>query len=457
MTKRPRLLRSLLVVALLALFLGACSPARPGLALAPSPESAHPLSTQPLEERLRAHVAYMASDACEGRLVGTDGDKMAASYVVDELKRIGASPLWKSGYLQEFEVSNQADIDARLELLGDNRSVARSFTYFIDFSEVLYPIWGMSLAEGKIAVVTPGAADFLLTEGSVVLARLASEDTQDLILSAMAAKCAAVLICDAGLPADALPLKYMNRVPADVPFPVFTVQPKCYSALAAKEGTVVRLTVLSQGIPAKQGWNVAGVLGNPSKQKTVVLCAHRDHMGTLADGTMFPGAIDNASGVSVVLEMARQLRDARLDLAVVFLFTDSEEVGLDGALYFAENLPFPEKNLSVVLNLDCVGVHSQDFMELNAGGGDAALVLADLVVAELSKEGIPAALTDEPLASDHQAFEAAGLPAVGLLSSVDSFIGHLHNASDTVDAVDPAKLAAITKALAKALTAGASN
>jgi Zn-dependent M28 family amino/carboxypeptidase len=249
----------------------------------------------------------------------------------------------------------------------------------------------------------------------------------------------------------------MNRGPAQVPFPVFTVEPGCYDDLAALEGSKVRLTVSSQGLPDVKAWNVAGVLGNPSKQETVILCAHRDHMGTLKDGTLFPGAIDNASGVSAVLELARELRSKKPGLAVVFLFVDSEEAGLDGSRYFAQNLPFPAKNAVVTLNLDCIGVHSAEPMVLNAGGGSKALELADLIVADLSKEGVPAALTEEPMASDHQAFESAGFPAVGLLSPVDAFMEYLHNAADGVDAVDLVKLASITKALAAAVSAFASE
>ncbi len=451
MTNRWKLLRYISLVLFAALVLASCKPAQPAVTLEPSPQAAHPTAAQSPEDRLRANVAYLASADCEGRLVGSVGDRRAASYIVDELQRLGVKPLWKSSFLQEFSVTNQANIQARLELLDEKGSIVRAFSYFNDFSEGLYPRWGVTTAEGKIAVVQVGNYSGL-SEGTVALAKVPSSDMQSLIMSAYSARCAAVLVCDAALAEGDSPLKYMNRAPANVPFPVFRLQPKCYAALSAQTGSTVRLTVVSESVPSKQGLNVAGVVGNPSRQQTVVLCAHRDHMGTLADGTLFPGAIDNASGVSVVLEMARQLPGAGKDYAVVFLLTDSEEVGLDGARYFAENLPFPKKNLSVVLNLDCVGVHSQDSMELNAGGGEAASALASSLVASLSKEGIAAKVVEEPLGSDHQAFESAGIPAVGLLSSIDSFMDHLHNAKDTPDAVDPAKLAAITRAVASALT-----
>jgi len=92
----------------------------------------------------------------------------------------------------------------------------------------------------------------------------------------------------------------------------------------------------------------------------LILCAHYDHTGSFTDEDgvrhyHFPGANDNASGVAVVLEIAR--RCAAEDpppYPVVFVLFDAEEKGLLGAYEFVENPPVPLDN-ALVINLDMVG------------------------------------------------------------------------------------------------------
>ncbi|MFX8425972.1 M20/M25/M40 family metallo-hydrolase, partial [Acinetobacter baumannii] len=69
------------------------------------------------------------------------------------------------------------------------------------------------------------------------------------------------------------------------------------------------------------------------------------------------GAVDNASGLAVITEVARALSLGRqLDRDVYVLATTGEELGLLGAKAFAENPPVPLDRIVAVLNVDSTGI-----------------------------------------------------------------------------------------------------
>lgn len=99
---------------------------------------------------------------------------------------------------------------------------------------------------------------------------------------------------------------------------------------------------------------------NPSTG-AVVFMAHWDHFGRCAEppaeDLICNGAVDNASGLAVITETARILSRGRpLDRDVYFLATTGEELGLLGALAFAENPPLPLDKIVAVLNVDGTGL-----------------------------------------------------------------------------------------------------
>ena len=93
----------------------------------------------------------------------------------------------------------------------------------------------------------------------------------------------------------------------------------------------------------------------------VVLMAHWDHFGKCAEppaeDLICNGAVDNASGLAVITEVARLLSAGRaLDRDVYLVATTGEELGLLGALAFAENPPLPLGNVVAAFNVDSTGL-----------------------------------------------------------------------------------------------------
>lgn len=108
------------------------------------------------------------------------------------------------------------------------------------------------------------------------------------------------------------------------------------------------------------GRNVGAVLrGSDPKLRDewVIVSAHYDHLGN--HEALYPGADDNASGVAMLLEVARCFASMegakRPRRSVAFVGFDLEERGLWGSTYFAEHPPFPLDGLKLFITADMIG------------------------------------------------------------------------------------------------------
>ena len=92
------------------------------------------------------------------------------------------------------------------------------------------------------------------------------------------------------------------------------------------------------------------------RDELIIVSAHYDHLG-IRDGQIYRGADDNASGVSMMLEVARQLADAKVKprRSMVFIGFDLEEQLLWGSRWFAAHPPWPLKRVKLFLTADMIG------------------------------------------------------------------------------------------------------
>ena len=111
--------------------------------------------------------------------------------------------------------------------------------------------------------------------------------------------------------------------------------------------------------------NVGGMIKGTGSDSIIIFSAHYDHLGGLGDHTYFPGANDNASGVSMVLNMMKYYKAHPPKYTTVFIFFAGEEAGLLGSLHLSENPPFPLKQVKFMINLDLLGTGDEGIMVVN--------------------------------------------------------------------------------------------
>lgn len=172
--------------------------------------------------------------------------------------------------------------------------------------------------------------------------------------------------------------------------------------------------------------NVAGILegSDPRKKDTcIALTAHFDHLGIGAPDsrgdTIYNGAVDNASGTSALLEMARAASDAgwRPKRSILFLAVTGEEQGLLGSAYAAKHPPVPAAKIAANFNMDETPVYGamEDYsllgIERTTLGPLARAVARQM---RLRLDAYPHPEQGSYYRSDHFSFAKAGVPAVSV-------------------------------------------
>lgn len=113
--------------------------------------------------------------------------------------------------------------------------------------------------------------------------------------------------------------------------------------------------------------NVCGfVKGREKPDSFIFITAHYDHLGGMGKDTYFPGANDNASGVSLLMNLAHYYAAHPQKYSIAFICFAGEEAGLIGSKYFTENPLAPLKQIRFLLNTDLAGTGEEGIMVVNA-------------------------------------------------------------------------------------------
>lgn len=187
-----------------------------------------------------------------------------------------------------------------------------------------------------------------------------------------------------------------------------------------------------------QGTNLIAVKRpelNPTGD-VLILGAHYDGVAGM------PAANDNASGLSVLLELARVLRDLPSDTEIRFVAFDAEEDGLYGSQTYVECLTNTQ-NIIGMLNFDMLGGAKAGHVGIHTADGQSNSYLIDIL--RLNYEFCSVELENQSFGtSDYLYFPARLIQALDF--SHPSIRGEYHNEDDRVDHIDPDMLEYAAKA-----------
>lgn len=362
-----------------------------------------------------SHVSALASDRFEGRLTGSQGYDEATHYVADQFRRFGLEPAGADGYFQpvSYEVQTihpeRSSITLRdaagqtqpfaigddLVLNGGAEQPAR-----IEETSLVFIGYGLHLPEigiddfagvdlqGKIAVYMSGAPPGI--PGNLQAYARAEEFPRQLAakgaVGALVLQSPAVMeipwertrqtyslpglyLSEPDLRRYRAPTLIGNVNPASAPR-LFEGSGQTFEAMTALADAhqplphfplAVRLAaqIAADRAKIKADNVVAELPGSDPKlaDEAIVLSAHLDHLGTgkpdHGDG-IYHGAMDNASGVASLLEIARMLQASgdRPKRSILFVAVGGEEKGLLGSRFFAAHPTRHVGELAADINMD---------------------------------------------------------------------------------------------------------
>lgn len=202
------------------------------------------------------------------------------------------------------------------------------------------------------------------------------------------------------------------------------------SAFPAKPVKKAECQIEAQYFPKFPVNNVVAYLqGQEYADSFIVVTAHYDHIGKMGPA-IFPGGNDNASGVAMMLDLAKEIKSKsyRPRYSILFIALASEETGLNGSTYFAENPMVDLKKMKFLINLDMVGTGSTGITVVNATKFPEqfaklkSLNDSGKYISNVKERG-------ESCNSDHCPFYKKGVPAFFIYTTGNEYLEY-HNVND---------------------------
>lgn len=192
--------------------------------------------------------------------------------------------------------------------------------------------------------------------------------------------------------------------------------------------------------------NVIGIIegNNPTlSNRYIVVGAHYDHLGVQL-GKTYPGADDNASGTSALIEVARNLLANRANLgrSVIIVAFDAEEMGLFGSTYLAEVMP--TDRIDLMISMDMIGwLKEAERLTIQGAGTvkDGVKWLAEVPYRGDMRLNVNLYENSLFTATDTRGFARAGVPTFAVTTGT---VSPYHKPGDTADKIDFEGLADIS-------------
>lgn len=430
------------------------------------------------KEDLIKNVKILSSPDFDGRLPGSEGYNKAANFVANKFSELGLKPAGDEKYFQYFNIEyNQIDSpvvfkaivksDTTTYQLGKD-FVLRGFTGSNNFTlPVVFCGYGISRPDlnyddyaginvrNKIVMVFKQNPKWKINNKDWGTNYPREK-------SLIAKKHGAKGILFVSLPNDKKPQPLIGSVlrgdgEQPVDFPQLQISINAADNLLSRTGLTLSdfqtkidekekplSTVLMTNAVIKvkadytkdaKTMNVVGMIegSDPNlKNEYVVIGAHLDHVGSQA-GLIFPGANDNASGSSAVLEIAKAFVQGGLKpkRSIIFVLFAGEEQGLLGAKYFVDNWKKGYDKITAMLNLDCVGYGDS----IQVGNGKSAPKLWD-IANQIDKTSFKSMVerTWNGGGADATPFHEKGIPCLYFVTT--NSYKHLHLPSDKVETLN---------------------
>ena len=334
----------------------------------------------------RSIIKTLSAKNMYGRGASYHGDSIAASFLAEEMKRLGVLPL-QVDYLQHHTYncySLEGDIYLKI-----NGVELEPYTQYRVYPSARYAVpsklgkasWKKKLKDGT----------WLIGVGQL--------DTYSPIVGGYRPDPVCIEILETALP------KKVKRIEANIPIHY-------------------RENYCSQNVVGY----VPGVVDT-----MIVFTAHYDHCGTMGDAVYFPGAHDNASGTAAVMDMARMSCAHQPYYTMVFMLFSGEESGLKGSKYAAENPLIDFNKVKFLCNIDMFCGGDEGLMVFNAKSESTKPLFNQLkAINEESHSALEIRPRDNSANSDHYWFSNY-CPSIFILTMGQPYGGY-HDPDDTCEA-----------------------
>jgi hypothetical protein len=392
-------------------------------------------------DSLKKTVFTLASESFKGRFPGTYEDSLTATYIAGKLSQAGLIPLVGDSYLIPFEITLYREVCENSSVNIGGRELVAGEEFAVN------PLSPVAFVKGEVV----DATNMEMAQGKIAFLEISRDSVVYKVTELKERGFEALLFYDST--SSSISFGKLNG--AGFPLPVLSVSSGVASELIGKSGTKVTVSTNTRVVKTKT-YNIAGI--TPGEKKNYTLAgAHYDHLGFGGTGSgsvrpgedkIHPGADDNASGVSSVLEVARLLAANKFgdnsEKGFAVAAFGAEERGLIGSALLADTLMKLGRLPSLMINLDMVGRLRDN--KLQAGGvgtfGEADSLLK-AINGDFGFDLVTTKAGSGP--SDHSSFNSKKIPVLYFTTGVHS---EYHTPADSAALVNVEGLAKVTDFIA---------
>ncbi|WP_426348913.1 M28 family metallopeptidase [Alloiococcus sp. CFN-8] len=355
-------------------------------------------------EKVMEHIEFLSSDNLEGRLTGTFENKIAGDYIQNTFIKYGLRPFSES-YYQSFRVKYPALTSETpvLEAVGP-QGISKVYEYGVDYKEDLLNFDTVEIYFDK---TNASYSDKYIQ---------IKKDNHIILLVATAPE----------------EFSFRSSYISDAPYSLYiSISDSCFEELLLelREGYTIHLKVPYE-VKETNVDNLHSLLPGMNKDKPpLIISSHFDHLGSDYSGTIYPGALDNASGTAFVLELARYFKNlGASDGPMIFAAFNAEEFGCLGSKAFAEQY-YDQIKKATVYNFDMIGSDKELDLTIMGGKNDnPSTEQVASIISNFDRRNIDYKLSFED-SSDHEYFRKVGISAVTL---IHEDMDRIHTPEDTV-------------------------
>lgn len=356
------------------------------------------------------NIKYISSDQFKGRLPGTLENQEIATYINTEFKRSGLTP-YKGTEFQNFKVMYPKKISKTpfLKVSDVEGNVVKNFVYNKDFKEDMlnFKVNELNFSKSNITKVKSDHIDVSTAEGLFLFFVPSKND-----------------------------LSFRSSFISDANYNMYImvtnetlVKLKEFMDMNCSVDCFIPFEVSEASIN-----NVMGYLeGSDTSIPPIIVSAHFDHIGTDLNGTIYNGALDNASGLSFMLEMSKYLTSLGKPFrSILFIGFNGEEFGCLGSKAFISEYKDYIKD-SKVFNFDMIGGDIGVPLCIMGGKKDTDKTpLIKSVSSTCKTEKIFFNYLFED-ASDHEGFRKQNIDAI---TFCDNDVSRIHTPKDTFEHIN---------------------
>lgn len=405
------------------------------------------------EADLRSHIEILASDAFEGRKPGTEGEAKTVKYIAEQWSKAGVKPAAADGsWFEPVPLIQRGQGSATYAFIAKGRKlrvasdeivlIGKESQYTRKDLPVIFTGAGVK-ADGTVAADVAGKAALVMFDADNVPDNMKSPRARREALIAAGAE-AVIFVGDSqgnwatmrrlllsrpiGLESREKRAPLEGGISTEFAVALVTAAGRDWDKLRA-HAKVADYAGEALGIDADFSvatdtyrFNSSNVVGKiPGRKKgsgAVFYMGHWDHLGICAPedapDRICNGAVDNASGIAVLTEVAERLAKKRHDRDIYFVATTGEESGLLGAYAYAEKPVFPLDQIVISLNVDTIAVAPRGAKVAIIGRGTSKLDNAVEAVAKKLGRGIESSTDANAFIQrqDGWALTQKGVPAV---------------------------------------------